>query len=572
MTAASNSRKLSEVWLKASILGANWAASEIILGSFLHNLHVPFKGNILTAIGLILMISVAYIWKDKGLFWRSGLICALMKTMSPSAVIFGPMVAIFAEAVLLEISTRLLGRNLIGFIIGSALAMLWILFQRIINIIIFYGFNIVEIYADLLKYAEKQLNIDFETFWLPILILALLYVLFGFLTAIIAVKTGKQIQKEKKELKLKSPDKSSAFKIKPASGFPYSLTWLVFSFVALIAALVINNRFSPYVWMPATAALVTIWVIRYKRAMRQISRPKFWISFALITLLASLLISYFNNTGWEEGFLIGLQMNFRAAVVVVGFAVLSTELYNPVIRDFLSGSVFRQLPHALEAAFESLPYVIANLPDARSFLKAPADVIRLLVRFADQRFKEISAKNISTVYIVTGDIGDGKTTFLTNLAEMLIKENIPLGGIYSEKIMNGDKTTGYYIVSFNSGNKLQYLKLKSDINNDTIGRWEIIPGAIEQGRRMLSGNSLKDKKVIIIDEVGRLETQGKGWKKEVEFLLKQKDKILIISVRKRFTEEIIKAFSIRELRIFHVSDKSALQNIFENIRRTLIRN
>ena len=124
---------LSDVWLKASILGANWAASEIILGSFLHNLHIPFKGNILTTIGLILMISVAYIWKDKGLFWRTGLICALMKTMSPSAVIFGPMVAIFMEALVLEISVRLLGRNFAGFFLGSALAMSWILFQKIIK-------------------------------------------------------------------------------------------------------------------------------------------------------------------------------------------------------------------------------------------------------------------------------------------------------------------------------------------------------------------------------------------------------------------------------------------------------
>ena len=33
---------LSEEWLKASILGANWAASEFILGSFLPNPHVRF--------------------------------------------------------------------------------------------------------------------------------------------------------------------------------------------------------------------------------------------------------------------------------------------------------------------------------------------------------------------------------------------------------------------------------------------------------------------------------------------------------------------------------------------------
>jgi hypothetical protein len=45
---------LSEKWIKASIMGTIWAASEIVLGSFLHNLKVPFSGNILTAIGLVI--------------------------------------------------------------------------------------------------------------------------------------------------------------------------------------------------------------------------------------------------------------------------------------------------------------------------------------------------------------------------------------------------------------------------------------------------------------------------------------------------------------------------------------
>jgi len=57
---------LNNTWLKASILGATWAASEIILGSFLHNLHIPFKGSILTAIALTLLIAVNYKWTDRG--------------------------------------------------------------------------------------------------------------------------------------------------------------------------------------------------------------------------------------------------------------------------------------------------------------------------------------------------------------------------------------------------------------------------------------------------------------------------------------------------------------------------
>ncbi len=159
---------LSEKWIKASITGTIWAASEIVLGSFLHNLKVPFSGNILTAIGIVILISISHIWTERGLIWRAGLICALMKTMSPSAVIFGPMIAILAEAFLIESSVRLMGRTFAGYLTGAVLAMSWNLFQKIANYIIFYGANIIEVYNNLLGMAQRQLNIQTDIVWIPI--------------------------------------------------------------------------------------------------------------------------------------------------------------------------------------------------------------------------------------------------------------------------------------------------------------------------------------------------------------------------------------------------------------------
>lgn len=222
-----NKNKLSEKWIKASIIGTTWAASEIVLGSFLHNLKVPFSGNVLAAIGIIILISVSYIWTEKGLFWRAGIICAVMKTMSPSAVIFGPMIAILSEAVLLEISTRLFGKSLVGFIIGAMLAMSWNLFQKIINFIIFYGFNIVELYTNLIKLAQKQLNIEFDIVWLPVLILLIVYCILGLISAIIGIKVGLKILKQPAKYKANNVSGSSSEKQKKIKyDFNYSLIWL----------------------------------------------------------------------------------------------------------------------------------------------------------------------------------------------------------------------------------------------------------------------------------------------------------------------------------------------------------
>jgi hypothetical protein len=56
---------INEKWIKASILGTVWAASEIVFGSFLHNLKIPFGSNLLTAIGIIILVSTNLIFGTK---------------------------------------------------------------------------------------------------------------------------------------------------------------------------------------------------------------------------------------------------------------------------------------------------------------------------------------------------------------------------------------------------------------------------------------------------------------------------------------------------------------------------
>ena len=219
--------RLSEKWIKASIAGTIWAASEIVLGSFLHNLKVPFSGNILTAIGIVILISISYLWTDKGLFWRAGLICALMKTMSPSAVIFGPMIAIFTEAFLLGLSVRLLGRTIAGYAIGSMLAMSWNLVQKIINYIIFYGSNIIGVYSDFLKFAQKQLNIKSDIVWLPIIVLLIVYALFGLLAAVTGIRVGRKMLRQPVQDLPKSIYRTSEeLRHNGIPEFNYSIAWL----------------------------------------------------------------------------------------------------------------------------------------------------------------------------------------------------------------------------------------------------------------------------------------------------------------------------------------------------------
>ncbi|MDP4224424.1 MAG: hypothetical protein Q8868_14040, partial [Bacteroidota bacterium] len=388
-------RNLSEKWIKASIAGTMWAASEIVLGSFLHNLKVPFSGNILTAIGIIILISISHKWTEKGLFWRAGLICALLKTMSPSAVIFGPMIAIFAESLLLELFTRLLGRTIIGYSLGAMAAMSWNLFQMITKYFILYGSNIAQVYSSLLKFTQKQLNIQSDIVWLPIIFLLIIFALFGLFAAVIGIIVGRKMLKQPvSSAPITRNEPVNEIRKNKAKEFKYSTGWLLLNIAFLAGAFILLNKTSWYIWSFAIAAIIIIWALRYKRALRQLSKPGFWIFFIVITLLTAFAFTA-AKSGENlliKGLLTGFQMNFRAAVVVVGFSVIGTELYNPAVMDYFVRTSFRNLPLALELSAESLPAFIANIPDFKSLLRNPVSIFYQVLSQADSRLSEIKSR------------------------------------------------------------------------------------------------------------------------------------------------------------------------------------
>ncbi|NOU48013.1 MAG: hypothetical protein HOO86_13260 [Bacteroidales bacterium] len=548
---------LSEIWVKASILGTIWAAFEIVLGSFLHNLKMPFSGNLLTAIAIIILISVNHIWTDKGLFWRAGLICALLKTMSPSAVIFGPMIAIFSESLLLEGSVRLFGRNYAGYIVGAMLAMSWNLFHKIANYVIFYGFGIVGIYEKLIIYAQKQLDIHADLFWTPLLILLMVYALFGLFAAIVGISAGQRFIKQQNSIQSVTPDRIiSENQQKNKGNFNYSIVWLVMDIIFIIASLMLLNFTSWPYWSGFITGIVVLWGFRYKRAMRQLSRPKLWIFFVVLTMLTTLIFTRIQDDAMtiSQAILIGLQMNFRAIMIIIGFAVLGTELYNPVIRDFFMKTYFRKLPLALELSFSSLPLIIARIPDVRGLWRNPVSVVFQVILLAEHRLAEMkTSKFVPKIFILTGEQGEGKTNCLVNLLRFFENKKVTTYGIISPRILDNNETTGYDIINIATNNREAFLRLVENTSTATIGRYRMIEKGFEFGCDALNLANIKSNALVIIDEVGKLELNDLGWAQSVQALIGANRNHILMVVRKPFVEEAVKKWNLNQCIIYDIS-------------------
>jgi nucleoside-triphosphatase THEP1 len=559
--------QISEKWLKASILGSIWAASEIVFGSFLHNLRIPLAGNILTTIGVVLLISISYFWKEKGLFWRAGLICALMKTMSPSAVIFGPMIAIFAEGLLMELSVRIFGRNAFGFVLAGILAMSWNVVQKIINFLIIYGLNVIDLYENLLKFAQKQLHIHTEIFWLPIFILLAINIIWGFLAAGFGIFIGKRAQKENIAQDIDFLQKENRNTNFQNDDFKYSHIRLIVNFLAMILILISANYLNWIVWTVFGFSAIVFWSFYYKRALQPLKKIKFWVTFVIISFLASYLFFWFNpskNTVFDA-FLIGWQMNLRAAVVMIGFTTVGKELYNPKIRGMFQNSRFRQVHLSLEMAFETLPFVMANIPSMKKFLQKPILEFQKLIRQAEYRLKSLRGADSKKqkIIIITGKIGVGKTAFVRKLIRHLKNRNLKAAGIVSLRVMHENIRIGYDVENLQTQATSCLARIADKNEQADIGQFVFSKTGLTLGIEALNIENLKNADYVVVDEIGPFELQDNGWAFSLGELLSQYNKSLILLIREHLVEAVVEKWNFKKPLLIFVDNASEAENLLK---------
>ena len=396
----SSYQKLDSVWLKAAVVGGLWASVEIIIGSFFHNLRIPFSGSILAANGTILLIAFYHLWPEKGLIWRAGLITALMKSISPSAVILGPMIGILSEALILEFFIRFFGSNLLSLSIAGALSVASAFLHKIVSLLLLYWMDLVELYKNIFHFAAKQIRMESASPWVLIFILLSFYVVIGIAAALLGKSIGKRSQKLKirtQGYKLLEVETNNILVVNKKQKFNLGLFYLQFLIIPI--GLVLIN----YLPMQYATLFVVVYsglsIFWYKRSLRRLWKPIFWVQLLVLTLFSGIFSKGFYSTGTlftVDGFLIGFGMTIRAIFVVIAFSSFSVELRNPLIKDFLIKKGFQNIYLALGLSFAALPLMIEAMPNPKYFLRHPIESFSNMMACAGE-WLEVFTRNQSNI-------------------------------------------------------------------------------------------------------------------------------------------------------------------------------
>ncbi len=520
------------LWRKAAVIGSLWAASEIVLGSFLKNAHIPFAGLLLTGIGVAVLVAGHRLWPERGLLWRAGLVCAAMKSISPSAVLLSPMVAIFAEGVCAELGVLLLGGNPAGYALAGGLAMNWGLLHKIGKLYLVYGPESLAVYARGLEKLRAWLGSPGGV-WEPLAALLALYFLAGVLAAFIGLRAA-------------APGETVPLKdalghvFKPRTGEPagYYSGFFLLLHLAAVTGLMVSGK-AP---LAAAAGLSALYGLAcaafYGRPAALLGRKGLWLGLALASVLAGWLLG-----DWASG----LRMAARAFALTLGFAAIAQELLNPAVRRALERALGRAFFDTLEYAFASLPLVLASLPAGRDMLLRPAASLRTVIARAPCLLEHPRRR----AGVITGGRGAGKSTLAAAMAAALERRGLKPAGIVALGLWDKDERAGFDLADLFSGSRTP-LARRGPGGAVRAGPFRFEAAGLAAGAAAFAPEKVSAAGAVFIDELGPLELEGGGWAAQLGGLLGTDGPPLVLVVREELLEKVLARWRLKPSAVWRV--------------------
>ncbi len=163
-----------------------------------------------------------------------------------------------------------------------------------------------------------------------------------------------------------------------------------------------------------------------------------------------------------------------------------------------------------------------------------------------------------TIFLVTGSVQGGKTTFLSELVGLLKKRELKVGGFLSPGSFDSGERSGFNLKNIENGMQIPMASSQETSKWIKYRRFWFNPDAFKQGFEWIQACLLQKPHVVVIDEVGPMELEGSGWSETLETLRTSSVPVQLWSVRERLLNEVIERWDIPFENVIRIEEVEAI--------------
>ena len=507
-----NKASAGSVYFKLTAL---WVLCEAMLGGMIHGLKIPVSGLLVGSCAVVCICLLAWYVPARGTILKATLTVAVFKMMLSPQAPPPAYIAVFFQGLLGELLFSF--RRKYFFIACLLLAVLSLLesgLQRILVLTIVYGNDLWKVVNDFINGLTQQTSTTNYSLWLGTVYVGvhfLVGIIVGWWAAVLPAKIKKWQTKgtylftqediASMEIPLRKKKKRWFRKI-------MFISWIV------LLLLYLQSYFQIGLPLLPTAAI-------FKILIRSVLIILGWI-FIVGPVLKFILHRWLQNK----------QTKLKSDIQAIVSLLPSTQKL--VLCSWKKAGIQRKGWQRIRTFFEIL---LAN-----TLQESTEGEIR-------------SDKQRTAVTIITGPIHTGKTTQL----QQWIAQRKDVYGICTP-VVNGKRV----FENIETKEQFHMEALNSESEVLSVGRYQFSWKNFEKACAIIRQPE-KQKDILIIDEIGPLELQNKGFSKVLNEMLVHHQAPIILIVREGLVREVQQFFNITDVNIIDANNeniKTGLNRMF----------
>jgi nucleoside-triphosphatase THEP1 len=168
------------------------------------------------------------------------------------------------------------------------------------------------------------------------------------------------------------------------------------------------------------------------------------------------------------------------------------------------------------------------------------------------------------IFILTGPVDSGKTTFLKRVIEELKKQKIKMDGFLSEAIVKDKEKIGYDLVDLGVGKSVPFIRKSGQQDWQRIGPYFFIPEGLSRAKKIILRS--REAEILVVDEIGPLELSKQGLWDVLEQVIFQRVQEYLFVLRREILEDFLKMVGKIEIRIFDIEEEDVFPRLIEEIQ------
>ena len=164
-----------------------------------------------------------------------------------------------------------------------------------------------------------------------------------------------------------------------------------------------------------------------------------------------------------------------------------------------------------------------------------------------------------TLILWAGPKHSGKTNAATRLVETIRQSGYVVGGFLAPSIYREKKLVGFEILDLQNGRRTR-LAERNRKGGDVVG-FTLSHQGMQLGRQALQCVIRSPVDLVVVDEFGPLELDGRGWRSDVDLLLSCRSVVLFLVVRSEVVRAVRRLYHMFSPHTVRAADPRAVSKV-----------